>query len=125
MNVGLLKKKMSKGLMDLPTDLIRYIFSIVCFEYYLDQYTAASVVLIDSIKMEQMIALITGDCRFRFSRMESCMSNRMSFLSLIHPRIRHILKDASDCHQTEPLWGFVESFFHSISRLGYYKRIGL
>lgn len=74
-------------LIDLPRDILIYILSRVVYAHYVDRYSLTA-----GISMESNIALLT-DYIFHSKYMVSNMAAFIRNLSLVHPRIRALLRE--------------------------------
>ncbi len=95
----------------LPKELVEYILSIVIFDFYSDLYTDGEESYCESIK--SMCQQNTN--MFYIKHSISPMSKLMSSLSLIHPKIRQMLKNKCVFYfHVKKMWNFKRTFFSSI-----------
>jgi hypothetical protein len=89
--------------------------SLVFLDYYCTEYRRR--LSCTSLELDSYIAMITdNDQCFEMPRLRSHMSNRMTTMSLIHPKIRKILKEECVFFPKKDTWCFKERFFHTITR---------
>lgn len=104
------------SIVDFPTDILRYILSIVVYDTFVTNYSEYSA----EKSFEDNISQITKeDGDFYCSYAKSKMARSMKKLSLIHPKIKRILVNASKLYLNgkeyySRLWGFDRSFFATL-----------
>lgn len=109
------------GLIQLPTDILRYILSLVVYDAFVTNYPIYA-----DESVETNVSTITkkgGD--FYCLVTESKMTRTMKMLGLVHPKTRHILLNASKFyHQgngdtwnyANRLWSFDPTFFVTLAQ---------
>lgn len=106
------KQKMT-GLIQLPTDILRYILSIVVYDTFVIDYPVyLGLGIVDNITR---ITRKGGDFYCLYS--QSKMATLLKKLGLIHPATRRVLVDATifyDQPGAIKLWGFNPSFFATL-----------
>jgi hypothetical protein len=100
----------------LPKDILEYVLSLVVYDFYESHYTSQQFDGLSArTQREANVALLCDNRRFWCNRMSSHMANFMLNSSLIHPKIRSLLRNVSvfDAHDT---WHFHERFFLTMTR---------
>lgn len=95
-------------LISLPKDVLKYILSLVVFDFYLVHYGNGHGIV-------EIVERLSGrggyfDCFYRVS----AMSCGVKTLGLVHPLFREILMSVTKKGPTRTSWCFDARFFHSI-----------